>query len=281
MTTTSQNQNQNQNAPAPSGDFSQAIEKLALKGDLNGLTNEQKVEYYRAVCHSLGLNPLTNPFQIIKLDGKEILYAKRDATDQLRRLYGVSVISQQVDPSFSDKGIYMVWVTVQDATGRQDTGTGAVDISNAKGGALANAAMKAETKAKRRATLSICGLGILDESEAETIPGAKENPVEAPAVNTPNAAAAPGKDTGSGDEAQRANETPQSDAPSGEGEADEESEMAYKWAFERFESCETVKEMRAIYAETMKTATDNGLTTAHKKDLERNLKELANQKNNG
>ena len=36
--------------------------------------------------------------------------------------------------------------------------------------ALANAIMKTETKAKRRATLSICGLGFLDESEIETIP---------------------------------------------------------------------------------------------------------------
>ena len=34
---------------------------------------------------------------------------------------------------------------------------------------LANAFMKAETKAKRRVTLSICGLGILDETEIETI----------------------------------------------------------------------------------------------------------------
>ena len=33
--------------------------------------------------------------------------------------------------------------------------------------------MKAETKAKRRATLSIVGLGLLDETETETIPGAK------------------------------------------------------------------------------------------------------------
>ena len=32
--------------------------------------------------------------------------------------------------------------------------------------------MKAKTKAKRRVTLSICGLGILDESEADTMPGA-------------------------------------------------------------------------------------------------------------
>ena len=42
------------------------------------------------------------------------------------------------------------------------------------GEALANAYMKAETKAKRRVTLSICGLGMLDETEVETIPDAKQ-----------------------------------------------------------------------------------------------------------
>ena len=45
-------------------------------------------------------------------------------------------------------------------------------MQNLKGEALANAMMKAETKAKRRATLSICGLALLDELEVETIPNA-------------------------------------------------------------------------------------------------------------
>ncbi|MDU5950540.1 MAG: hypothetical protein E6Z15_26195, partial [Paenibacillus macerans] len=38
---------------------------------------------------------------------------------------------------------------------------------------LANAIMKAETKAKRRVTLSLSGLGMMDESEIETIEGAE------------------------------------------------------------------------------------------------------------
>jgi hypothetical protein len=45
-------------------------------------------------------------------------------------------------------------------------------------GDKANAIMKAVTKAKRRVTLSICGLGFLDETEVETIPEAKPVPVE-------------------------------------------------------------------------------------------------------
>jgi hypothetical protein len=45
-------------------------------------------------------------------------------------------------------------------------------IKGLQGDALANALMKAETKSKRRVTLSICGLGMLDETEMETIPSA-------------------------------------------------------------------------------------------------------------
>ena len=63
----------------------------------------------------------------------------------------------------------MVTAQAVDKTGRQDESTGMVDISNLKGQNLANAFMKAETKAKRRVTLSICGLGMLDESEIEDI----------------------------------------------------------------------------------------------------------------
>ena len=56
-------------------------------------------------------------------------------------------------------------------------------IAGLKGDALANGLMKAETKAKRRCTLSLCGLGMLDESEIETIPGAVRAPAALPATN--------------------------------------------------------------------------------------------------
>jgi hypothetical protein len=66
---------------------------------------------------------------------------------------------------------------VRAVKGRTDAAKGAVNISGLKGEALANALMKAETKAKRRATLSICGLGFLDETEVEDIPAsAKDSP---------------------------------------------------------------------------------------------------------
>ena len=67
----------------------------------------------------------------------------------------------------------IVEVYATDATGRQDMDMGVTTVKGLSGDALANAYMKALTKAKRRVTLSLCGLGMLDESEIETIPGAQ------------------------------------------------------------------------------------------------------------
>jgi hypothetical protein len=63
----------------------------------------------------------------------------------------------------------VVTANAQDAKGRVDESTGAVPVEGVKGESLANAMMKAETKAKRRVTLSICGLGLLDESEVGSV----------------------------------------------------------------------------------------------------------------
>ena len=142
------------------------IQKLVLDGDISQMTKEQRVSYYQQFCNSLGLNPLTQPFQIIKFQGKERLYATKDCTEQLRKIHGVS-ITEITSNKIED--VYIVTAKAQDKNGKIDTSTGAVTITNLKGDALANALMKAETKAKRRVTLSICGLGILDESETDTI----------------------------------------------------------------------------------------------------------------
>jgi hypothetical protein len=61
-----------------------AIERAVMVGDLAELNAAQRAEYYTAVCRSLGLNPLTKPFEFLTLNGKLRLYALRDCTDQLR-----------------------------------------------------------------------------------------------------------------------------------------------------------------------------------------------------
>jgi hypothetical protein len=146
------------------------IEQVVLQGDLSKLNPEQRVMYYNNVCKSLGLNPFTRPFDYIQLNGKLTLYAKKDATEQLRKLNGISI--EKLETKLVDD-LYIVTATAKTKDGRMDSATGAVTIGHLKGDAKANALMKAETKAKRRVTLSISGMGWCDETEIETIPSAK------------------------------------------------------------------------------------------------------------
>lgn len=138
------------------------IEQVLVQGDLSKLPVEHRVVYYNRVCESVGLNPLTRPFEYITLNGKMVLYARRDATDQLRKIHGVSITS--IEPKEAGD-LLIVTAHAVDRQGRTDTATGVVNKKGLAGEALANAMMKSETKAKRRVTLSLCGLGILDETE--------------------------------------------------------------------------------------------------------------------
>lgn len=165
------------------------LSKVILEGDLSKLSEQEKVIYYTKTCESLGLNPLTKPFQYIKLkEDKESLYATKDCTEQLRKIRGISIY--KIEKEKVDQ-IFIVTAYARDKDGREDVSTGVVylfkdigewvDSKNGKkyfkktgavplsGDDLANALMKAETKAKRRVTLSIAGLGWLDESEVDSL----------------------------------------------------------------------------------------------------------------
>src|SRR5215211_7306363 len=157
---------------APSDDAQRTIppeivEKVVIGGDLSEFNAAQRAEYYAAVCRSLGLNPLTKPFEFLTLNGKLRLYALSIYITNRERM----------------GDIYIVTARAKDRSGREDESTGAVPLGNLKGDALCNALMKAETKAKRRVTLSIAGLGWLDETELETIP--QSRPVVAPDQEAP------------------------------------------------------------------------------------------------
>src|SRR5919108_1902286 len=158
----------------------EVVEKVVIGGDLSELNAAQRAEYYAAVCRSLGLNPLTKPFEYLTLNGKLRLYALRDCADQLRRLHGISI---HITSRERLGDIYIVTARAKDRQGREDESTGAVALGALKGDALANALMKCETKAKRRVTLSLAGLGWLDETEIDTIPDARTG--ETPATPAP------------------------------------------------------------------------------------------------
>jgi hypothetical protein len=164
------------------------MESVVTDGDLSLLSKADRLTYYNKVCESLGLNPLTKPFQYILLDGANnqkrlTLYATKDCTEQLRKINGISVTI--VAREFQGD-LYIVTARATDKTGRVDESIGAVSFKSSKydkstnkrvyydaqGDARANLLMKAETKAKRRVTLSISGLGMLDETEADSIQSA-------------------------------------------------------------------------------------------------------------
>jgi hypothetical protein len=174
------------------------IERVLIQGDLSQLKPEERVAYVKAVCDSLGINWLTRPFEYLELPDPAdkrrkitTLYARKDCTDQLRNRNAASskIVNREVV-----EGVYIV--TARATCGnREEESIGAVPLVKEGGkwknngernvfepdGTFiplrpeerANAMMKAETKAKRRATLSLFGLGFTDESEIETIRGAR------------------------------------------------------------------------------------------------------------
>lgn len=149
----------------------ESIERVLMTGDLSALNPQQRVDYYFRTCESLGLNPLTKPFDYLKLNGKTVLYANKDGAAQLRRIGGISITDVQTKV---EHGLITVTVFGRDKDGRSDVEIGVVPCVGLQGDALGNAQKKAMTQAKRRLTLSLQGMGMLDESETEQIPGARQ-----------------------------------------------------------------------------------------------------------
>lgn len=152
-----------------------AAEQLMLDGDLSKLNPQQRIQFYAATCERVGLDPVARPFDYLRLQGKLTLYANKGGAEQLRNRHKISLydLSTQVLD-----GIFIASISAKTPDGRTDSDSGAVPVDGLKGERLANAMLKGVTKAKRRVTLSLVGLGMMDETEVETIPGAKRVEVD-------------------------------------------------------------------------------------------------------
>ena len=132
-------------------------------GDHKNLTDEQRLAYIAAVCKDLGLNPLTRPFEFITVQNRVLFYARREAADQLAAARNITL---SLLPGKSEDGLYTVTAIAVAPNGRRNTDVGIVATDGLRGEALANARMKAHSKARRRVILGICGLGwMVDSSE--------------------------------------------------------------------------------------------------------------------
>jgi hypothetical protein len=155
-------------ATRPREPLPEAVEKALIANDLKSLSAEQRLGFYKSRCEAAGLDPRARPFIYVELKGKLTLYATKECAEQLNGMHGIShkIVSKGPDGA----GLYVAEVEALMQDGRATTDIGVVVTSGLKGEELANAMMKAVTKAKRRATLSLCGLGdVLSDAELDTV----------------------------------------------------------------------------------------------------------------
>lgn len=150
------------------------LERVLADGDIGRLTAAERVAYYKMRCDAAGLDHRAQPFQFLQLQGKLVLYATRAATQQLAAKHRIST---QILSRSTEDGLHVVVVRAS-AGDRATDEIGAVSVAGKKGEDLANAMMKAATKAKRRAVLALCGLGEMDETEIDSVPRAEVVPVD-------------------------------------------------------------------------------------------------------
>lgn len=151
------------------------------------LTMSQRSSFLYFYAKSLGLDPMTKPFDIIPgQSGKLIIYANRACSDQLRKLHKLNIEEKYSGPllvgSEERKDTWIVKVRISNPDGRFEDHIGAVGIEGLSGESMSNAIMKCYTKASRRGTIAFCGLGMLDETEVSSIPGVV---VDSPNPNAP------------------------------------------------------------------------------------------------
>lgn len=187
-----------------------ALEFLATR-DLNLLKPEERPIYLINLHKAMGISPWIRAFDFLNLDGKTILYANRTAADQLAKqadlssevvyagplrlgdktfeeLFTVELRISMPDPINIGRTLRSIVSVGAVAVGSRVKGKDGDTVTLSQGDALANAYMKAYTKAWRRGVLQIMGCGMVDESETDTIP--RSNPSIQP-QSTPQVSVAP------------------------------------------------------------------------------------------
>ena len=167
------------------------IDQAVMLGDMKKMDAGTRLAFYRAVCLSAGLNPLTQPFTALERQDKTVwLYANSTCAQQLAKLHRVSFTDlKRTHETILGDPIYRVDLTAVTPDGRSIPAQGVVSLTKKKrmqsgkwpsgdpkfvdaldedgepiyiplrGEALANAMMKCDTKAQRRAVLALVGLG--------------------------------------------------------------------------------------------------------------------------
>lgn len=148
------------------------VREYFRSGNVAQLTQEEKDFVLSKLCERYGLDPILRPFDLISFQGSAKFYMTASATNQLANLKGLTreIIDLSIDEA---KLLAKCTVVVRDPQGRSETANAFIAVSKflpptkdnpqmrkvmLEGEDLANALMKLETKAKRKATLSFFGV---------------------------------------------------------------------------------------------------------------------------
>jgi hypothetical protein len=143
------------------------MSKLKIIHNLDGLSKEQIDQYLRDISEHLGIDPDLNAFDVIRMDNRLQVYARRGTTDMLRESMDIDVTSidlLDIPGSATFRATGRKGHAASNLS-RQEIAIGSCAIAGLTGQKLSDAIMTAETRAGRRLTLKFTGLGILDVSE--------------------------------------------------------------------------------------------------------------------
>lgn len=157
----------------PSQTKDKILSRLIESGDISGLTEQQRCDFYYMSCAQAGLDPSTRPFDYIKQGGKIALYPNQRATAQLSAKHGLTI---EITDKTTMDGLYVFTAkaTRRDGSFVEEIGVVPVPTSPTD---KANAMMKASGKAKRRAVIAACGLA---QADAE---GNDDRPIRSDALD--------------------------------------------------------------------------------------------------
>lgn len=153
-----------------------AVETALMMNNFGALTKAQRALVILKKCEQIGVSIWLQPYAWGTMDGKLVPVPLKGLFQQLRAKNNLTItkIEEEID---KELGIFMVKVhgrvTGSSGVVREDMGLGVVGIKGLTGDPLANAMMKAHTKAKNRLTGSLCGgdSGI-DDTEMSSVAGA-------------------------------------------------------------------------------------------------------------
>ena len=157
-----------------------AMKSIALHGDYSKVSEGDRVNIALNLCETFGLNPATVPFNWLKNEktGAISLYPNKSCAAGLASNRNLSVEVVKEGPVMDTA--YSVTVRVKEGDRvTEDVGVTSITYfkkgdastpgswTRIEGSGLADAIMKAHTKATRRTVLKHCGLSLPEEKEGE------------------------------------------------------------------------------------------------------------------